>query len=53
MPKETMELKRKKLKNPKLFWNYINFQRKCKENLPIIKDKDEMYTDNYKNMYIK
>ena len=42
------KIAQKSKENPKMFWNYINSQRKCKESIPVLKGKDgKMYTDNY------
>ena len=38
----------KSKENPKVFWNFINEQRKCKENIPALKGDDGViYTDDY------
>ena len=38
----------KSKENPKVFWNFINQKRKCKENIPALKGRDGVtYTDDY------
>ena len=42
------KIAQKSKENPKVFWKYINSQRKCKENIPALKGKDgKLYKDNY------
>ena len=43
----------KSKENPKVFWNYINSQRKVKESIPALKSKDgKIYKDDYKKTCI-